>query len=172
WVGPIHVFSMDNEWTEGRSAGDDQIHANDSVYINGVFHQYWSVNYWGSDRHVVHIGHATATDVLGPYEEPVTSTWLDNRIDPKLFIDDDGTPYLYMVKFTDGNAIWARKMKDPWTFASEPVALFSSLPRTWETYDNRVAEGPWVIKYRNRYYMMYNANHTSTQWGNYALGVA
>jgi len=35
-----------------------------------------------------------------------------------------------------------------------------------------VIEGPWVIKYRNRYYMMYNVNHTSTRWGNYALGVS
>lgn len=172
WQGPFHVFSMDNDWTEGRSAGDDQIHANDIRYINGTFHLYWSVNYWGVDRHAVHIGHATADNVLGPYKEPVRDTWVENRIDPKLFIDDDGTPYLYMVKFTDGNAIWARKMKDPWTFAGEPVALFASLPRTWETRDNRVAEGPWVIKYRNRYYMMYNANHTSTRWGNYALGVA
>lgn len=28
------------------------------------------------------------------------------------------------------------------------------------------------MKYRDRYYMMYNANHTSTEWGNYQLGVA
>lgn len=172
WEGPVHVFSMDNNWTDGPSAGDNQIHANDINYINGVFHQYWSVNYWGKDQHVVHIGHATAPDVLGPYQEPVKDTWLDNRIDPELFIDDDGTPYLYMVKFTDGNTIWGRSMKDPWTFSGAPTYLFSTLPDTWETLDNKVAEGPWVIKYRNRYYMMYNTNHTSTNWGNYALGVA
>ena len=28
------------------------------------------------------------------------------------------------------------------------------------------------MKHRGRYYMMYNANHTSTEWGNYQLGVA
>lgn len=172
WEGPVHVFSMNNKWTEGPSASDSQIHANDINYVNGVFHQYWSVNYWGKDQHVVHIGHATASGILGPYEEPVKDTWLDNRIDPELFIDDDGTPYLYMVRFTDGNTIWARPMKDPWTFSGTPVYLFSSLQKTWETLDNRVAEGPWVIKYRNRYYLMYNANHTSPNWGNYALGVA
>lgn len=172
WEGPVHVFSMDNEWTEGASAGDDQIHANDIHYINGLFHQYWSVNYWGKDKHVVHIGHATSTDVLGPYEEPVKETWFANRIDPHLFVDDDGKSYLYMVKFTDGNTIWARSMKDPWTFDGEPQYLFASLPNTWETLDNRVAEGPWVTKYRNRYYLMYNANHTSPNWGNYVLGVA
>lgn len=172
WDGPVHVFSMDNEWTEGPSAEDSQIHANDINYVNGIFHQYWSVNYWGKDQHVVHIGHATAPNVLGPYKEPVKETWLTNRIDPHLFIDDDGKPYLYMVKFTDGNTIWGRPMEDPWTFAGEPQYLFASLPNTWETLDNRVAEGPWVIKYRNKYNMMYNTNHTSPRWGNYMLGVA
>lgn len=78
---------------------------------------------------------------------------------------------MYMVRFTDGNTIWGRKMKNPAEFAGEPVCLFASLPDTWETMDNRVAEGPWVMKYRDRYYLMYNANHTSTEWGNYQLGV-
>src|SRR5690606_5560823 len=172
WEGPFHVFSMDNDWTSGASAHDSQIHASDIHYLNGVFHHYWSVNYWGKDRHVVHIGHATARHVLGPYREPVKETWLDNRIDPHLFRDLDGKLYLYLVKFTDGNAIWVRPMKDPGTFSDEPRFLFSSLPGTWETRDNRVAEGPWVIHYRGQYYLMYNANHTSTSWGNYALGVA
>ncbi|MFC4872149.1 family 43 glycosylhydrolase [Negadavirga shengliensis] len=172
WEGPVHVLSMDNEWTEGPSAGDGQIHANDINYINGKFHQYWSVNYWGKDRHVVHIGHAVASQITGPYEEPVKDHWLDNRIDPALFRDDDGSLFLYMVKFTDGNAIWARPMQDPWTFSGDPTYLFASLPNTWETMDNRVAEGPWVFKHRNQYYMMYNANHTSPRWGNYMLGVA
>jgi GH43 family beta-xylosidase len=172
WEGPVHVFSMDNNWTQGSSAGDNQIHADDINYVNGVFHLYWSVNYWGRDGNAIHIGHATSKNILGPYKEPVKETWLDNRIDPEMFIDDDGKGYLYMVKFTDGNTIWVRPMKDPSTFLGEPKYVFSSLPNTWETLDNRVEEGPWVIKYRNKYYMMYNANHTSTNWGNYALGVA
>ena len=150
WEGPVHVFSMDNKWTAGPAADDSQIHANDINYLNGVFHQYWSVNYWGKDRNAIHIGHATSPHILGPYKEPVTDTWLDNRIDPELFVDDDGKLYLYMVKFTDGNTIWVRPMKDPGTFSGEPVYLFSSLPGTWETLDNRVEEGPWVIKYRSK----------------------
>ncbi|HYH56264.1 MAG TPA: family 43 glycosylhydrolase, partial [Anseongella sp.] len=109
---------------------------------------------------------------LGPYREPVKDTWLDNRIDPQLFQDEDGKLYLYMVKFTDGNTVWVRPMKDPATFSGDPRYLFASLPGTWETLDNRVAEGPWVIRYRDQYYLMYNANHTSPRWGNYTLGVA
>lgn len=172
WGKPIHVVSMDNDWTRGSGAGDDQIHANDMFYLNGDFHLYWSVNYWGKDKHAVHTVHAQSKDVLGAYTEPNKKTWMDNRIDPKVFRDDDGQLYMYMVRFTDGNTIWGRKMKNPAEFAGEPVCQFASLPDTWETMDNRVAEGPWVMKYRDRYYMMYNANHTSTEWGNYQLGVA
>lgn len=172
WSEPVHVVSMDNEWTKGTGAKDNQIHANDMRYLNGDFHLYWSVNYWGKDKHAVHIVHTESKDVLGPYTEPNKKTWMDNRIDPMVFKDDDGQLYMYMVRFTDGNTIWGRKMKNPAEFSGEPVCLFASLPDTWETMDNRVAEGPWVIKYRDRYYMMYNANHTATEWGNYQLGVA
>lgn len=172
WGEPVHVVTMDNDWTKGTGAGNDQIHANDMIYLNGEFHLYWSVNYWGRDRHAVHITHTQSPNALGPYTDPDRKSWMDNRIDPKVFKDDDGQLYMYMVRFTDGNTIWARKMKSPAEFDGEPVCMFASLPDTWETMDNRVAEGPWVIKYRDRYYMMYNANHTSTQWGNYQLGVA
>lgn len=172
WQGPVHVFSMDNAWTSGESARDHQIHAGDINYINGTFHLYWSVNYWGTDIPTVHIGHATADNILGPYVEPEKERWFDNRIDPELFIDDDRKLYFYTVKFTDGNTIWGNAMINPGKLSDDPKYLFASLPQTWETYDSRVAEGPWVIKYRNQYYMMYNANHTSVLWGNYALGVA
>lgn len=172
WEGPVPAFSMNNAWTAGPSADNSQIHANDLNYINGLFHLYWSVNYWGKDRNAIHIGHAVSPKVLGPYSEPVKDRWVDNRIDPELFVDEDGQLYLYLVKFTDGNTIWVQPMKDPGTPMGAPRYLFASLPNTWETADNRVAEGPWVIRYRGRYYMMYNANHTSTSWGNYMLGVA
>lgn len=172
WEGPVHVVTMDNDWTKGTGAKNNQIHANDMLYHNGEFHLYWSVNYWGNDRHAVHIVHAQSDNVTGPYEEPEKRWWMDNRIDPKIFKDDDGQLYMYMVRFTDGNTIWGRKMKNLREFSGEPVCQFASLPGTWETMDNRVAEGPWVFKYRDRYYMMYNANHTGTEWGNYQLGIA
>lgn len=172
WGKPVHVVSIDNDWIRDSKVGNDQIHANHMLYDNGTFHLYWSVNYWGKDKHAVHIVHAQSDSILGPYIEPVKATWMDNRIDPYIFKDDDGQLYMYMVRFTDGNTIWGRKMKNPSEFSGEPVFLFSSLPDTWETMDNRVAEGPCVIKYRGKYYMMYNANHTSTEWGNYQLGVS
>lgn len=171
WDTKVHAFDLNNDWTAGTGAKNNQIHANDMSYHGGLFHLLFSVNWWGKDKHVVHITHATSPNVEGPYKEVRSDQWYENRIDPMVFCDEDGQLYLYMVKFTDGNTIWGRKLNKDFSFASEPIQQFSSQPASWETMDNRVAEGPFVIKYRNQYYMMYNANHTSIQYGNYRLGV-
>lgn len=171
WDERIHVFDLDNQWTHGTGARNNQVHADDITYSNGLFHLLFSVNYWGADRHIVHITHATSPTINGPFREVREDQWFENRIDPQVFRDDDGRLYLYMVKFTDGNTIWGRPMNQDFTFAGEAVQQFSSQPGTWETLDNRVAEGPFVVKYRGKYYMMYNANHTAHTFGNYRLGV-
>lgn len=171
WDNRIHVFDFENDWTRGTGAKNNQIHANDISYSGGLFHLLFSANYWGDDRHIVHITHATSPHIEGPYHEVREDQWYENRIDPQVFQDEDGRLYLYMVKFTDGNAIWGRPLHPDFNFADEAVHHFSSQPGTWETLDNRVAEGPFVIKYRGRYYMMYNANHTAPEYGNYHLGV-
>jgi len=171
WNKKIHVFDLDNDWTHGTGAKNNQVHADDISYSNGLFHLLFSVNYWGKDRHIVHITHAVSPTVEGPYKEVRKDQWTENRIDPMAFRDDNGKLYLYMVKFTDGNAIWVRPMNQDFSFSGDAMLQFSSQPDTWETLDNRVAEGPFVVKYRGRYYMMYNANHTAPEYGNYRLGV-
>lgn len=171
WDKRVHVFDLDNQWTHGTGAKNNQVHADDISYSGGLFHLLFSVNYWGDDRHIVHITHATSPSITGPFHEVRSDQWFENRIDPQVFRDDDGRLYLYMVKFTEGNTIWGRPLNADFTFAGDAVQQFSSQPGTWETLDNRVNEGPFVIKYRGRYYMMYNANHTAPEYGNYRLGV-
>ena len=117
WRGPFHAAAMDNSWATGDAGRDSEIHASDFKYINGTFHHYWSVNF----RDLRQIGHAVSHNPLGPYIEPVKDKWFSGRIDPYLFIDDDGKMYFYTVKFTDGNVIWGRRMDDPWTLTGEPV---------------------------------------------------
>jgi hypothetical protein len=169
WGSRTHVFSMNNQWATGEAGADIEIHACDPSYYNGTFHLYWSVN--RGDLGVVHIGHAVATSQpLGPYSEPVTARWFDDKIDAHLFRDDDGAFTFYSVKFTNGNAIWGQPMQDPWTLSGSPVALLSALGGTWEWLDHKVNEGPFVLKYRGKYFMLYNANHTGE--GNYAIGCA
>ena len=171
WQERVHVFDLDNQWTHGTGARNNQVHADDISYSGGQFHLLFSVNYWGDDRRIVHITHATSPSICGPYREVRDDQWFENRIDPQVFCDEDGKLYLYMVKFTEGNVIWGRPLNADFTFAGDAVQQFSAQPDTWETCDNRVAEGPFVIKYRGRYYMMYNANHTDPSYGNYHLGV-
>jgi beta-xylosidase len=171
WSEPIHVFSMKNQWTEARQRQDQEIHACDITFDNGVFHFFWSVNHFPLRQ----IGHATAPRPLGPYQEPVTESWFDGRIDPHLFVDHDGSYYFYTVKFNDGNVIWGQSMQDPWTLNGKPAQLLSTLPDSWEARDRpgfRVNEAPWVVHYRDRYYMLYNANHTAAAFGNYGIGCA
>lgn len=172
WGERVHVFDLDNQWTKGTGAKNNQIHANDMSYSGGMFHLLFSANYWGKDKHIVHITHAVSPSITGPYREVRDDQWFENRIDPMVFCDEDGRLYLYMVKFTDGNTIWGRPMNQDFTFCGDAVQQFSSQPGTWETLDNRVAEGPFVIKYRGRYYMMYNANHTSPSLAIIVLGYA
>ena len=51
-----------------------------------------------------HICVATADAPQGPFRQEVKQPiWDEKSIDTSLFIDDDGTPYLYFVRFTDGN---------------------------------------------------------------------
>ncbi|NOR76522.1 MAG: family 43 glycosylhydrolase, partial [Draconibacterium sp.] len=172
WRGPKHVFSMKNNWTIGETAKDHQIHACDLNYINGIFHLYWSVNHRGDPYTTRRIGHATSKNVFGPYVEPVKNTWFDESIDAHLFTDKDGSSYFYSVRFTDGNTIWGSKLVDPWQKEDNPKMLLTASPMTWEYKDSKVIEGQFVSHYRDKYYMLYNANHTGGQWGNYGIGCA
>lgn len=172
WDRRIHVYDFDTDYNRGTGAQNNQVHSDDITYVDGLFHLFYSANYWGRDRHIVHTIHATSPTIEGPFREDRDDQWFENRIDPQVFRDEDGSLYLYMVKFTDGNTIWARPMNADFTFSGDAVQQFSSQPGTWETMDNRVAEGPFVIKYHGHYYMMYNANHTAAEYGNYRLGVS
>lgn len=60
-----------------------------------------------------HICVATSDSPAGPFRQEVKHPiWEEKSIDTSLFIDDDGIPYLYFVRFTDGNVIWVAQMTD------------------------------------------------------------
>lgn len=171
WDGPHPVYHIANEWLTREQAQDHEIHACDLLYWNGVHHLYWSVN----RPEIRQIAHAVSDGPRGPYHEPERAHWFDGRIDPHLFVDDDGQCYFYTVKFKGGNRISGQCMLDPWTLTGNPVELLNALPGTWENLDPPgylVNEAPWVLRNRDRYYLLYNANHTAARFGNYAVGCA
>ena len=120
-----------------------------------------------------HINVATATSPAGPFVQEVKSPIVSDEkgIDTSLFIDDDGTPYLYYVRFTDGNVIWVAEMNDDLlSIKTETLTRCITASEPWERVQAKVAEGPSVFKEGDTYYMMYSANHYESH--DYAVGYA
>ncbi|MGN1246194.1 MAG: glycoside hydrolase family 43 protein [Muribaculaceae bacterium] len=99
----------------------------------------------------------------------------EKNIDPFLFKDDDGSYYLYHVRFNNGNYLWSARydIENDSIDHSTLVRCFG-LTDAWEkTDDGRwspVMEGPTVMKLEGTYYMFYSANHFLNQ--DYAVGYA
>ncbi|RKX42598.1 MAG: hypothetical protein DRP64_09585, partial [Verrucomicrobia bacterium] len=171
WGQRTHVFSMDNDWANGEAGWDDEVHAPDLVYENGIFHLYWTLN--NRDLGNISIGHAiTVGTPLDPYTEPVTSQpFYTNAIDPQIFIDDDGSHYFYTANIGTVK-VYGQPMSDPWTLTGSGSFLMMAVPGTWEKIDYDINEGQFTIKYRGTYYMLYNANTSSYDYNSFALGCA
>lgn len=108
-----------------------------------------------------HICVATADSPEGPFvqetKEPIIK---EKAIDTSLFIDEDGTPYLYFVRFTGGNVIWAAEMNpDLKSIKEETLRECIKAEAPWERAQDRVAEGPSIVKRNGIYYLIYSANH-------------
>lgn len=122
-----------------------------------------------------HICIATADAPQGPFRQAVKQpVWDEKSIDTSLFIDDDGTPYLYFVRFTDGNVIWVAQMNDDLaSFRRETLTECVKVGEPWELAQDKpakVAEGPSIVKKDGVYYLVYSANHFESK--NYGVGYA
>lgn len=118
---------------------------------------------------------ATADVPQGPFRQEVKQPiWDEKSIDTSLFIDDDGTPYLYFVRFTDGNVIWVAEMNDDLTgIKQETLTECIKVGEPWELSQDKpakVAEGPSILKKEGVYYLVYSANHFESK--NYGVGYA
>ena len=115
---------------------------------------------------------------LGPYKDlglfkdtgPIEDGW-NGGFDTKIFVDDDGQPYLFWPGRGISGIYGVRlDPKDLTRFAEKPTHLFGFNPmHAWERYGEMneypaVAwiEGPWIIKRNGIYYLEYSAS--GTQW--------
>lgn len=82
---------------------------------------------------------------------------IPSTIDPCVFVDDDGQPYIYTSGA--GQGCWGGKLrKDDWTTLDgtmTPLKGFTDFH-----------EAPWMHKYKGKYYLSHSDNHASTQGGN------
>ena len=144
--------------------GDKWFWAPEVMYRNGKFYMVYVAE--------EHLGIATSISPLGPFVQE-EKRWLNdiNEIDGHFFVDDDGTVYLYFVRFDDGNVLWCAKMNEDLLSYDKSTATFLFRAEDeWELRDCSVVEGPFVLKHKGKYYLTYSANHTRSE--DYAVGYA
>jgi hypothetical protein len=118
--------------------------APDAVYWKGLYYLVFCMREKGTG--IFRTGLATSRLPQGPFEDIGYIRGVDWGQDPALFVDDDGAPYL--VWGAGGSCSGARLTDD----------LLSVVPETVTNLTKQltnVYEGPWVHKYRGKYYLSY-----------------
>ncbi|MGY4536140.1 xylan 1,4-beta-xylosidase [Mucilaginibacter sp. UYNi724] len=123
-----------------------------------------------------HIAIAQSDSPLGPFTQKKIGciSGVGKQIDPFVFMDTDGSLYLYHVRLQNGNRIFVARLKTDLSdidTATAKECLHAELP--WENTENSgwpVSEGPTVLKHQNRYYLFYSANDFHNI--DYAVGYA
>ncbi|MGM0377647.1 MAG: glycoside hydrolase family 43 protein [Bacteroidota bacterium] len=164
WEGPVGA-------TEGLalhksdSWGDRWFWAPEVYEVDGTFYMYFS-----ADEHTCV---ATSDSPLGPFTQEEKEPMLpgEKSIDNSLFIDDDGTPYMYFDRFNDGLNIWVAELtEDLLEIKTETLESCIHVSQEWEEVWPRVNEGPYVLKHEGLYYMTYSANSYESPF--YGVGFA
>jgi xylan 1,4-beta-xylosidase len=134
---------------------------------DGKFYLYYTDNSPRAGDHRKQIGVAVAKSPLGPFVDK--GSLADNAIDAHLFQDDDGAFYLYYVDLTGGFKIVGQAMADPLTRKGErKIMIHPTEP--WEKVSGEVTEGPFMLKRKGVYYLMYSG--TGADSPNYGIGYA
>lgn len=137
---------------------------------------------WEND-YKLRLGIAFADSPEGPFVDPLDKPLLRKSycaIDAHLFVDDDGTPYLFYVRDNYDNFIGKNQVsqtygvqlsEDLLSIVGEPV-LLTTPENDWELKSGKYIwnEGVYVLKNNGKYYLYFSANYTSTH--DYCVGVA
>lgn len=135
---------------------------------DGKFYLYYTLNEApGSGGLRKIIGVAVGDGPLGPFTD--RGTLARRAIDAHLFRDDDGALWLYYVDLAGGFKIMAQAMADPLTKRGEAKEVIRPT-EPWEKRKGAVTEGPWMLKHRGRYYLMYSGS--GADGPDYAIGYA
>lgn len=147
------------------SYGEKWFWAPEVYYVNGQFYMYYTAE--------EHICVAVSDSPLGPFRQEQQRPMLEGEkaIDNTLFIDDDGSPYLFFDRFNDGLNIWVAALEDDlMTIKEETLHPCIHVSQAWEEVWPRVNEGSFVIKHNGLYYMTYSANSYESPF--YGIGCA
>lgn len=163
--GGYHVYTSADlvHWTKGPKVfrSDERLIWAPDVFHDpkgGKFYLYYTVN--------KRIGVAVADGPKGPFlgRTPLVA----GAIDAHMFRDDDGAYYLYYVQLP-GFRIHVQPMATPLKKAGKPTEIIRPT-EPWEKKSGAVTEGPWMLKHKGRYYLLYSGTGAASL--NYAVGYA
>ncbi len=148
-------------------------------YYNGKFYLTYSCAV--KDRNLMLTCLAVSDKPEGPFVDLYTP-WFDldySAIDADIFVDDDGTPYVYFSKNGKQNdtistgELYVAKLKKDLSGLDGEAVFVSGASQPWEKVNfskNRCNEGAFVFKRGDKYYMTYSANDTGYEF--YGVGVS
>ncbi len=146
------------DWAQAAVPQSTGIWAPDLSYHDGLFYLYYSVSSFGSQRSVIGLAVNKTLDQESPdYQwtdrgmviESAPGTCDFNAIDPALFVDRDGSWYLFWGSFWSGLKAIAL---DPQTGKPKLDAQIQSVaarPR----HETHAIEAPFVIHHQDFYYL-------------------
>jgi beta-xylosidase len=167
WKGPVGATSG-FALHKSDVYGEKWFWAPEVYHINGKYYMFFSVE--------EHMAIATSNNPEGPFTQKNPSVLRDYKsIDHHLFVDEDGTKYIYFANFKDGLEIWGAVLKDDFSaIKEETLTKVLSQSQDWEKSEKEpvgiVNEGPYVLKKGGQYYMSYSANHYASP--DYGIGWA
>lgn len=166
------------------------VYAPEMYCFDGVYYLYYSAMDSKNRRHNSVV---KADNPLGPYEPIVTDTvdglkeplFKENTtvLDSTIFVDDDGSMYMYYSGVRDGQYIAGVKLNSPYeadystqrdlVFAGALSTTNTELKLEWERYrGGPIVEAPYMIKSNGKYYLTYSANGCWNKYYNVCYAVS
>lgn len=153
----------------------DNAWAAQAIERNGKW--YWYVAAEDTTKHLHGVGVAVADHPDGPYKDPIGKPLVPGDwgyIDPSVFIDNDGSAWL----FWGNNGLWYAQLNDDMISLKNPVTAVDVNDSTAfgplvmkrdyalgkDVMKNGYEEAPWVYRRGNLYYLEYAAGGVPEHW--------
>lgn len=164
------------------SWGDGSFWAPEVYAVDGKYYMFYSANW--KDHGTLRIGVAMADHPAGPFTDLKQEPLFDlgyAAIDASLFIDDDGTRYLYFSRDCSENIVdgihtsqsYVVELLPDFTGIVGEPQMVTTPDQEWEFASGteyRWNEGPFVVKNDGKYWLFYSANYYESK--EYAVGAA